>query len=1442
MKNSWGYMFLDNFSAIYTDNTKEGKPNNQYTFVSQGDGTYKIGLSNKNATFTATDYPTAFLGVNKAKKDTRLYFCDYENGDEQESDCQLVWYFVTPDDYTAYVASIIIYNAAMELGEQITIAKATVGVDADVLSASEALYNNTSSTAEAMTTQAQKLRDAIMAAAYYVASLDHPVEVLANQNIATDFSDEQTTGWTSTTNAQNKGAGNGNNAKDYSVTGNHYENWNDGAMSVGKVSATAVKLPAGVYRFEALAFTSTGAGLNLYAGAAQKPVTSTLIDIESPTEVYTYCGGGEMEIGLNLFAKGPNWIGLDNVQLYYLGDSDESYEKLLEEIMLLEPDYEALFDDEEACAQASVRATYTAAKNTVESAQTSQARAQAVDDFMAASKAMASSVAAYGAYKKVFDEATDFVGSTTSESTEVALLSDYIGDDEKEEGAYNGNGGALYVLENALLNDEQITAELAYLNKLFLDAKANAKEDGDDCTDLLQNPNFAESGGWLGVSNTLVTWPVGNTELYPVMQADNVACDIYQELTGMQNGLYELTLQAAFRPGDVYSEGYEAIATAYAYLNGFETKIPSGNLPDVVTLNEATEASTAFNDGTFPVTVYGLVTDGTLRVGITNKVRTVENCRLWAGGVQLTFRDKNKEVLQKVVEITLPQANALLNNYCGQPELDDLSAAISDVQSTEDLYHAFVRLKNAEAAVEAGTTTYANFLVALNTLSEAIENNTTASQVTINNAQSLLSTAQQAYEDKTYSTEEAEQAINDLKAAAVSVKMGCDVASEENPVDYTSAIINSDFDPEKGDKNSSYIEGWETTAMNGYKENTVSYNKKTFVLSQALTGLPKGKYKVTVQAYYRAGSYEEEEENINNGKDTHLAKFYANTTEKNYEENVMNLSEGGTETLEELQLPADLSTKYKVVNYKYVPDGTSASVACYKAGLYVNELEFFVGEDGKVTIGMKLDETIGSNDYVVVGPWHLWYMGDPDAASEEKDVTSLIVNPDFDPEKGDKNTSTIEGWETTSLNGYKENTASYNKKTFSLSQALTGLPKGKYKVTVQAYYRAGSYEEEEANIQAGKDTHLTKFYATTSEDTYEKAVMNLSEGGTETLEGLQLPADLSTKYKVVNGKYVPDGTSASVACYKAGLYVNELEFFVGEDGKATIGMHLDATIGSNDYVVVGPWHLYYYGEVKALDEKDVTNLIVNNDFDPEKGDKNTSTIEGWETTSLNGYKENTASYNKKTFALSQVLTGLPEGTYKVTVQAYYRAGSYEEEEANIQAGKDTHLTKFYATTSEETYEKAVMNLSEGGTETLAGLQLPADLSTKYKVVNGKYVPDGTSASVACYKAGLYVNELPFYVGSDGNVTIGMHLDTTIGSNDYVVVGPWHLYYYGAGNKVADIGYIATGVEEVEAFNTPASEFVPVAYYSLSGTRLAAPQRGFNIVKYSNGLSKKVLIP
>ena len=1410
MANQIGYMFIDEDGKnIWVDNTKEGKTNNQYTFEAKGDGTYKIGLSEANANVNPAVYTGAYLGLVPAWQDTRIYVCDPENSEGYSmDDCQLTWYFVAPDAYEAYTTAMKQYLAAVALGKAIEEAEAVPGVDATVLAAAQAAYGNSEATPEELQAQTTALEEAVQAAKLNVASLDNPVEVLANQGIATDFNDGEPTGWSSTTGAQNKQANNGNNAEDYSITGNHYENWNWDAFSIGKVTATATNLPTGVYRLNALAFANVTGTTYLYAGESQKLVEATKINIDQPMELFAFTADGKMSIGLDVQAKAPNWIGLDNVYLYYVGESAESYQKLIEETMAGEPDYEALLAEGEAYCQLSVYEAYKAAKENFVAATSTEAMTTAYPAFMSASKALAASVAAYKVYADMVNDANEFRANTTSDSEEVTLLADYLDEETAADGQYNGNGGAQYILTEGTLDNTQIAAEAAYLEIILADAKANSKADGDDCTDLLKNPNFAEQGGWTSAVGPV--WPAGNQETFPVVEVQNMVCNVYQELTNLQNGLYEFNLQGVFRPSDNYAdETVEDKIQAYAYINSFETKISSGKA-DLI--NSADDASAAFADGKYPVKVYGLVTDGTMKLGITNRLRTADGCYLWAGGAKLTFRAKNADVLAQVISETMPKAEALQNSYAGAPELAALAEAIEEAQGAEDAYAALIALKSAMEAVEAGTTAYANLAVALKSLSDAIENNTTASVITIKNAQAVLDEAQAAYNEQSYSTEEAEQATSDVNAAAVSIKMGGDIASEDNPVDYSSMIVNNTFDPDRGDKSSTYIEGWTTTAMNGYKQFTVSYNRAPFELNQKLSGLPKGKYKVTVHTYYRAGYYNEEEERIANGEETHLTTLYAQTSAETFTKPVLNLSEGAD--ADNLGVNC-----YTLSNGLYAPDGTTPTAAWFAAGRYLNELVFTVPEDGEVTIGLSKTEVF-ANDYEVVGEWNLWYMGDPDAAKADTiDMTDVIINPTFDPDRGDKSSTYIEGWTTTAMNGYKQYTVSYNRSGFELYQDLSGLPAGKYYATVHTYYRAGYWNEEETRIANGEETHLTTLYAETSAKKYTTPVMNLTEGADADNLGVNC-------YTLSNGLYAPDGTTPTAAWFAAGRYLNKIEFTVPEDGKVRIGLS-KTEVYANDYEVVGEWKLYYLGQPQ-IEENDVTDLIVNPTFDPDRGSKDAGTIEGWTTTAMNGYKQYTVSYNRSAFELNQKLTGLPEGTYRVTVHTYYRAGYYDEEETRIANGEETHLTTLYAQTTDKKYSVPVMNLAEGADADALDVKC-------YTLSNGLYAPDGTTPTAAWFAAGRYLNELMFYVGADGEVTIGLSKTETF-ANDYEVVGAWNLYYYGSGNNVDDI---ATGITITDA--TPVAVAMPVSFYSLSGTRMAVPQKGINIVKMSDGSVRKVLV-
>ena len=1447
------YTFLDGVESIWVDREKDTNDDKLFTFEKQNDGTYYIGLSPANRTFTPDNYPNAYLGIIPEKEDTRVYLCDTSSYFPPYYDPELwqnKWYFVAPDEYQSYVGQKIIYLAAVSLKAAIDKALAeNQGID---IASVQAVYNNSSSTAEQLNEAAALLTEIVIEFQTAKASPNTPADYTPYITNAS-YDNNDNTGWQGTTPGFQK-YGNAefywcnydahqtltelkNGIYKVGVTAFYRAGWADNdaeaydlqlegdnsklhsslyatttnmatvkaPLTLASAGATSDSLAAGILSNQFGKIPNDMHAASVYMKAGKYPETNVLV----------YVSDGKLTLGVKKETQlDGDWTILDDWKLYYMGDSDESFSYFASDYMGKSIDYEAYFEENDEVYHCKPAYTaYINARDVLASASNAATIGTAITTFDAVVAALEASIEAYALYYAKVAEATEFIESNDNlESDEVYFLSDYLTMEEEPSENYP-NGSALYILENGLLTAEQVMTEIAILEQMLSDAIANSMVDGTDCTNLLKNPSFAEEGGWTYQPG--VTFP---TNGIAVGEGPNMVFDVHQVLEGLQNGLYEFTVNACYQAADFSLLTGEEEYKAYTYINNYERRINSilsdpsqesthaddyhhsqyGYLP-----NSSASAYQAFSDGRYVQTVYGLVTDGTLRVGIRNDLRFDDGSRAWWTNAKLIFRAKNVEILGEVITNTLPEAEKLLSNKAGQPEIDNLQNAMSTATAAEDedRYDALIVLKQAMEEVVNGTDTYVKLHAALTNLQNTIYDfSATASDEAIAKAEELYAAASAAYATATYSTEEAIAMIDEINLAVVDLKIPDINGGGDEPIDVTSYIINPNFDPEKGDKSTGVIEGWTTSAMNGYKQNTVSYNRAAITLYQDLVGLTPGKYEVTVHTYYRAGYYDEEWNLYQQDPEqTHLTTLYAATTDERYETKVMNLLEDASDN--------DYGVKcYTLPNGKYAPDGTSPTVEFFNQGHYLNKLQFVVGEDGKARIGLEKTEIL-ANDYEVVGEWNLYYLGAAEPAPV--DVTSLMVNPNFDPEKGDKATGVIEGWTTSAMNGYKQNTVSYNRAAITLYQDLVGLPAGKYKVTVNTYYRAGYYDEEWARKENGEETHHTTLYAATSDKKYETKVMNLYEDASDTDYGVKC-------YTLPNGKFAPDGTSPTVEFFNQGHYLNELEFVVSEDGKARVGLEKTEILG-NDYEVVGEWHLYYLGEVEAEPEPvDMTSLIVNNNFDPEKGDKATGVIEGWTTSAMNGYKQNTVSYNRAAIELYQDLVGLPEGKYEVTVHTYYRAGYYDEEwNLYQQDPEQTHLTTLYATTSVNKYETKVMNLLEDASDEDYGVKC-------YTLPNGKYAPDGTSPTVEFFNQGRYLNKLQFNVGADGKARIGLE-KTEIIANDYEVVGKWSLYYLGKGND-NDNG---EGIEMIEESETTV---IATEIYTLDGIRISAPQQGINIFR------------
>ena len=281
-----------------------------------------------------------------------------------------------------------------------------------------------------------------------------------------------------------------------------------------------------------------------------------------------------------------------------------------------------------------------------------------------------------------------------------------------------------------------------------------------------------------------------------------------------------------------------------------------------------------------------------------------------------------------------------------------------------------------------------------------------------------------------------------------------------------------------------------------------------------------------------------------------------------------------------------------------------------------------------------------------------WLIAEATAEEPGDDYTSYIVNADLtstDP-KGfdDAGTKGIDGSGMVKVG---------NAAAFDFKQTILNLPAGKYKLTAQAAYRYGADEQAEYDaMQTNAVTKLVQLYATVGSKTVTQPVQNRYDGASDT------DYANGSGSVTVNGKFVPNSSSAVQAWFAAGQYVNEVEFNLPADGDVTIGINRVGTPES-DYTVIGPWTLTRIGDAETEPEppvvepgSDMTSYITNPSF--ETGD-----LTGWTVgnSSDTGVKPNSnATYTTEGcdgdylfntwwqgIPITQTVTGLPNGTYEL---------------------------------------------------------------------------------------------------------------------------------------------------------------------------------------------------
>lgn len=802
-----------------------------------------------------------------------------------------------------------------------------------------------------------------------------------------------------------------------------------GRLSDGVLSQTLHKLPAGGYKVTCYAMATQQAkgddfkveGVSVFADTKSTPNSQTVATLAGVPQKYEFLldikEGEDLTIGFKLDKCTANWVFVDNFQIEYCGPSFKAMN--LADVQKAAAELEAQMGGMEVCPTYTDKASELIAAVGEMTTDTDEAEINAMKQQLAdiAAKIDKSS-ALYAELTELDATIGDFLSEGPA-GTEVDELENLYNDC-----GYEVNESVSDLLSSFSLNNEQLTQYMADL-KVKLEAAQNASiKPGDDITRKIVNPSFdtGTSEGWTG--NVTVSKDYKNCEAY------EKTFDLYQDITNIPDGVYELSVLAFQRVGTnedaskAHDAGTENI-TAFIYANDLETpftspytygmKAPSGGKPAdyEYTLNgekvyipnsmQGMAAAIAENPKAYTVTVPMLVEGGTLRIGVRAKTRP-SNTHDWAiwDNFRLKYIGSKGDALGAVTTPLIAKADGLLASNMNA----DVRAQLEAAKTALETEATVPGIHTLSAAIEAANTS----IEAYKPLQTAIENAQTrydeneASSTTSDVAKGLYNaaktTAENIYNNGTVADAEIPAAIKALNEGVTKYVIHDVIAdaSEAKPADITKVIANSDFATMSST-------GWDVKdgTMAFQSNNSVEageFFNCTFNLQQTLVGLPAGMYRLTTQAFYRNGNANKDvskelKYDVNENAYLYFSDKEIPTEEGKKVATELPESKQAIKTITAHKIAeddwnsvnlSDAGGLYKMQDGMYIPDNMITAQAFFrsKAGsAYDSEpLNFNYDGNSDFRIGLIKNVTV-TNDWTIVKNFKLYYLGvDPTGISE----------------------------------------------------------------------------------------------------------------------------------------------------------------------------------------------------------------------------------------------------------------------------------------------------------------------------------------------------------------------------------------------------------------------------------------------------------------------------
>lgn len=512
-----------------------------------------------------------------------------------------------------------------------------------------------------------------------------------------------------------------------------------GTFPDASLSQTLTGLENGLYEVTVLAQARGGDGFYLYANNDKKAITDA-----GDYSVRTTVTDGNLTIKVGTESFAGDWTPVENFRLKFYGDPLAAYQALLDQAV---EEAQTLIN---GSAGSSISTTAKAAWQAVVNDNDNDDRAftqesdftTAIANITTANTNYQAMASPYATWLKVKASANAMVAVPNNNAEATATLTTATS---------TQNTAAEAALTVAGLNTPISTLRTAI--KTFINATEPTAGNKFEITCLIENPSFDNNtiDGWTR------TYSGGAAQTqYTCNEFWNNTFDFYQNLTGLPNGSYQLSVQAFSRPGgngnltndkqayynytqginEVTAELYvntdaSTIGNIYAYTNNTTAaKVSTGSFPDYKCAvdggtdywvpNGMEGASFYFEDETvYKTTVAALVEDGNLKIGFRDATLTAsqwtifDNFRLYYyGSDKLVYYKQYLPQLKS--EATDDLANGAYDNVIGS-ERSDFQTVLSAIPAseTEAAYKTVIdNIVEKRTAFRTAATAYDAFVAA----------------------------------------------------------------------------------------------------------------------------------------------------------------------------------------------------------------------------------------------------------------------------------------------------------------------------------------------------------------------------------------------------------------------------------------------------------------------------------------------------------------------------------------------------------------------------------------------------------------------------------------------------------------------------------------------------------------------------------------------------------